>query len=58
MRRHDGSPGCRVAQAREVIRGWALEVSGETAERLAGKVSLSGKSVGETKGLLRREELG
>ena len=47
MRRHEGSDGWRVAHERLVIRGWAGDVRGATALREAGRVSWSGKSVGE-----------
>ena len=54
MRLQDGSEGCRVAQEREVIRGWAPEAKGEMAERESGMASsFVGKSVGDIKGLLR-----
>lgn len=47
MRRQEGSDGWSVAQESEVMRGWAVEVRGAMGERLGGRVSLSGKSVGE-----------
>jgi hypothetical protein len=51
VRRQEGSLGWRVAQEREVMRGCAVEVSGATAERVDGRVSLSGKRMGDVKGL-------
>ena len=36
---HDGSPGWRVAQESELMRGWAPEVRGAIAPRLNGRVS-------------------
>lgn len=52
VREHEGSEGCRVAQLREVMSGWAGEVSGAMAEREAGRTSsLPGKRVGEMKDL-------
>lgn len=48
MRVHDGSDGWRVAQEREVMSGWAWDVSGEMGERDGGRVDLLvGNSVGE-----------
>ena len=53
VREQDGSEGWRVAQERDVISGWAPEVTGEMAERAAGRMSsLAGKRVGETKALV------
>ncbi len=51
MRAQDGSPGCMVAQEREVIRGCAADVSGAREVRVGGRVSRSGKRMGEMKGL-------
>lgn len=36
---------------RDVIRGWAGEVIGDIAERVAGRVVLLGKRIGEVNGL-------
>jgi hypothetical protein len=40
-----------VAQVRDVIKGCAGEVIGETAARALGRVVRSGKRMGEMKGL-------
>lgn len=40
-----------MAQVRDVIKGWAGEVIGETLERVVGTVVLFGKSMGDTNGL-------
>jgi len=40
-----------MAQVRDVIKGWAGEVIGETLERVVGRVVLFGKSMGDTNGL-------
>jgi hypothetical protein len=46
--RQEGSEGCRVAQEREVIRGCAREVRGETPVSVGGRTfSLVGNMVGE-----------
>jgi len=41
-----------VAQVRDVIRGWAGEVMGDTDLRVLGRVMLFGKRIGETNGLV------
>lgn len=52
VRLQDGSEGWRVAQEREVIRGWAPEARGAMAATEAGMASsLCGKRVGDMKGL-------
>ena len=56
MRRHDGSAGWSVAHESDVMSGWAVEVSGATAAREAGKVSLFGKRVGDMYGLDESDE--
>lgn len=49
--RQDGSEGWSVAQVRDVISGWAGEVIGDIAERVAGRVVLFGKRIGDMNGL-------
>lgn len=44
--------GCRVAQVRDVIRGCAGEVIGDTEARVLGRVMLFGKRMGEMNCLL------
>jgi hypothetical protein len=52
VREQEGSEGCRVAQEREAMRGWAPEVMGAMAVREDGRMSsLVGKRVGEMKAL-------
>jgi hypothetical protein len=52
VREQEGSEGCRVAQEREAMRGWAPEVMGAMAVREEGRMSsLVGKRVGEMKAL-------
>lgn len=54
MRAHDGSCGCSVAHDSDVSSGCALLEMGAMADSCDGSVLvLSGKSVGETKGLHR-----
>jgi hypothetical protein len=48
----EGSEGWRVAQVREVIKGWAGEVMGEIVLSVGERVGVLGKSVGEMKGLV------
>jgi hypothetical protein len=52
VRRQEGSDGWRVAQVRDVISGWAGEVIGDIVERVAGRVVLFGKRIGDVNGLL------
>jgi len=51
VRRQEGSVGWRVAQVRDVIKGWAGEVMGEREVRVLGRVVLFGKRMGEMNGL-------
>ena len=42
--------GWRVAQERDLMRGWAWEERGEMELSVGGRVEVMGKSVGEMKG--------
>ena len=50
MRRQEGSCGWRRAQERDLMAGCAEEVMGEMEPRRLGRVSVSGKRMGEMKG--------
>lgn len=43
--------GCKVAQVRDVISGWAGAVMGDNEPRVLGSVVLFGKSIGDMNGL-------
>lgn len=51
MRRQEGSFGCSKAQDRFLMAGCAGDVIGEMAERLLGRVSVAGNSIGDVNGL-------
>ena len=52
VRRQEGSEGWRSAQEREWMEGCAGEVMGAMERRVEGRVvDMSGKRIGETKGL-------
>lgn len=52
MWRHEGAGGCRTAQERELMSGWAREIMGFMPVREGGSgEGFEGKRIGEVKGL-------